>query len=242
MKHGAGSILRPGQESYLERLLPPREPLLREMEEQAAREDIPISDPEGARLLTILARAIGARRMLEVGTAIGYVTLCLARAAPQARVVSIDNDPQRLESARRYLERAAVADRVELLLGAALEVLPRLEGPFDLVYVDAVKTEYRRYLDLALPQLRVGGLVVVDNLLWGGAVAEPPALPATPAATEGGGGGEGESEEPQAAALRAFNGYLMMHPQLESLVIPLGDGVGLATKTRALRSELGGPF
>jgi caffeoyl-CoA O-methyltransferase len=225
MKHGFGSILRGEQEAYLERLLPPREPLLREMEELAAREDVPISDPEVARLLTILARATGARLMLEIGTAIGYVTLCLARAAPQARVVSIDNDPRRLAGARAYLERAGVAGRVELLEGAALELLPRLEGPFDLVYIDAVKTEYRRYLDLVLPHLRVGGLVVIDNLLWGGEVAEPP-----------------EKEEPQAAALRAFNGYLMMHPQLESVVIPLGDGVGLATKIKALRSEMGGPF
>jgi len=230
MKHGAGSILRPEQESYLDRLLPPREPLLRKMEEQAAREDIPISDPEVARLLAILARATGARLMLEIGTAIGYVTLCLARAAPQARVVSIDNDPRRIASARAYLEQAGVAGRVELLEGAALDVLPRLEGPFDLVYIDAVKTEYRRYLDLVLPNLRVGGLVVIDNLLWGGEVAEPP-----PAA-------EGEKEDPQTAALRAFNGYLMMHPQLESVVIPLGDGVGLATKIKALRSEMGGPF
>ncbi|HEV3458422.1 MAG TPA: class I SAM-dependent methyltransferase, partial [Thermoanaerobaculia bacterium] len=129
-----------------------------------------------------------------------------------------------------YLERAGVAGRVELLEGAALELLPRLEGPFDLVYIDAVKTEYRRYLDLVLPHLRVGGLVVIDNLLWGGEVAEPPPV------------SEGEKEEPQAAALRAFNGYLMMHPQLESVVIPLGDGVGLATKIKALRSEMGGPF
>ncbi len=230
MKHGVGSILRPEQERYLERLLPPREPLLREMEEQAAREDIPISDPEVARFLAILARATGARLMLEIGTAIGYVTLCLARAVPQARVVSIDNDPRRLAEARAYLERGGVADRVELLAGAALDLLPRLEGQFDLVYIDAVKTEYRRYLDLVLPRLRVGGLVVIDNLLWGGEVAEPP-----PAAAD-------EKEEPQAAALRAFNGYLMMHPQLESVVIPLGDGVGLATKTRLLRSEQGGPF
>ena len=230
MKHGAGSILGSGQEAYLDRLLPPREPLLREMEEQAAREDVPISDPEVARLLAILARATGARLMLEIGTAIGYVTLCLARAAPQARVVSIDNDPRRTASARAYLEKAGVAGRVELLEGAALDVLPRLEGPFDLVYIDAVKTEYRRYLDLVLPHMRVGGLVVIDNLLWGGEVAEPPPV------------AEGEQEDPQTAALRAFNGYLMMHPQLEAVVIPLGDGVGLATKTKALRSEMGGPF
>jgi caffeoyl-CoA O-methyltransferase len=143
--------------------------------------------------------------------------------------VSIDLDPQRLAAARAYLERAGVAERVELLEGAALDLLPRLEGPFDLVYVDAVKTEYRRYLDLVLPRLRVGGLVVIDNLLWGGKVAEPPPEEAA------------SGEDPSTAALRAFNGYLMMHPQLEAVVLPLGDGVGLATKLRPLRSELGGP-
>lgn len=239
MKHGVGSILRPQQESYLDRLLPPREPLLREIEAQAAREDIPISDPEVGRLLSILARATGARLILEIGTAIGYGALWLARGAPQARVVSIDTDAQRLAGARAYLERAAVAERVELLQGAALDLLtqvpshPSLAGPFDLAYIDAVKAEYRRYLDLLLPRLRVGGLLVIDNLLWGGEVAEPPEPPADAAAA---------AEAPEAAALRAFNGYLMIHPQLEAVVLPLGDGVGLATKTRPLRSEMGGPF
>ena len=126
-------------------------------------------------------------------------------------------------------ERAGVADRVELVQGAALEVLPRLEGPFDLAYVDAVKSEYRRYLDLLLPRMRVGGVVAIDNLLWSGEVAEPPED------SEGAG-------DAQADAIRAFNGYLMMHPQLESVVLPLGDGVGIAVKTRPLRSEMGGPF
>jgi predicted O-methyltransferase YrrM len=236
MKHGIGTILRPEQERYLDRLLPARDPLLQEMEAQAARENVPISDPEVGRLLSILARVTGARLVLELGTAIGYGTLCLARGAPQARVVSIDTDPQRLATARAWLERAAVAERVELLLGPALELLarvppvPALEGPFDLVYVDAVKTEYRRYLDLLLPRLRVGGVVALDNLLWKGTVAEPPPAAGTP------------DEDPAAAALRAFNGYLVMHPQLEALVLPLGDGLGLATKTRPLRSEMGGPF
>jgi caffeoyl-CoA O-methyltransferase len=225
MKHGLGKLLRPEQESYLDRLLPPRDPVLREMEELREREHIPISDPEVGRLLTILARATGARLILELGTAVGYGTLCLARGAPAARVVSIDTDPQRLAAARGYLERAGVADRVELLQGAALDLLPHLEGPFDLAYVDAVKAEYRRYLDLLLPRLRVGGLVVIDNVLWSGQVAEPPP----------------SGEDAEAAAMRAFNGYLMMHPQLESLVLPIGDGVGLATKTRPLRSEMGGP-
>lgn len=224
MKHGG--ILRPEQEGYLDRLLPPRDPLLREMEELAAREGgIPISDPEVGRFLGILARALGARLVLEIGTAIGYGALCLARGNPEVRVVTIDPDPERLATARGFLERAGVADRVELVEGAALDVLPRLRGPFDLVYIDAVKTEYRRYLDLALPRVRVGGLIVCDNLLWGGRVAEPP-----------------EEGDETAEALWSFNAYLMMHPQLQAVVLPLGDGLGVATKTKPLISEMGGPF
>jgi predicted O-methyltransferase YrrM len=221
-----GTILRPEQEDYLERLLPPRDALLREMEERAAREDIPISDPEVGRLLSILARAIGARAILEIGTAIGYGTLCLARGAPEARVVSIDTDAERLASARRYLEQAGVADRVELIEGAALEVLHRLQGPFDLIYLDAVKTEYRRYLDQALPVLRTGGLIVCDNLLWSGRVAAP----------------ADDGEDRDTEALRSFNGYLMMHPQLQAVVLPLGDGLGIATKLKPTMLEMGGPF
>ncbi len=228
MKRGKAAILHPEQEDYLEQLLPPRDPLLREMEEQAFQEDIPISDPEVGRFLSILARSTGARRILEIGTAISYGALCLARGAPEARVISIDTSPERLATARRYLERGGVADRVELIEGAALDVLHRLQGPFDLAYVDAVKTEYRRYLDQIVPKLRVGGLVVCDNLLWGGSVAAPPEAP--------------EEADRDADALRAFNGYLMMHPQLQAAVLPLGDGLGVATKIKPTILEMGGPY
>ncbi|HZF11645.1 MAG TPA: O-methyltransferase [Thermoanaerobaculia bacterium] len=225
MKEGIGRIIRAEQERYLERALPPRDPLLAEMEAVGGREDIPISDPEVGRLLEVLARASGARLIVEVGTAIGYGTLCLARGAPEARVISIDTDRERLARARAYLERGGVAERVELIEGKALEVLPHLPGPIDLAYVDAVKTEYRRYLDLLLPRVRVSGLLVFDNLLWKGHVAEPP-----------------EEDDANADALRAFNGYLLIHPQLRASLLPLGDGVGLATKTKPLVSEMGGPF
>ncbi len=227
MKRSHGRILHLAQEEYLDRLLPPRDPLLAEMEALAARDGVPISDPEVGRLLEILARATGARRMVEVGTAIGYGALCLARGAPAGRVVTIDTNPERLAQARDFLARGGVAERVELVQGAGIEVLPRLEPGIDLVYLDAIKSEYRRYLDLVLPRLRVGGLVVVDNLLWGGEVAEP---------------SDAAADDPDADALRAFNGYFMSHPQLRAVVLPLGDGVGLGTKTRALVSELGGPF
>jgi predicted O-methyltransferase YrrM len=226
MKHGKASILQPEQESYLDRMLPPRDALLREMEDLAHREDIPIADPEVGRLLGVLARGTGARHILEIGTAIGYGTLCLARGGPEARVTTIDVSARQIERARGFLGRAGVLDRVDLVEGAALDVLPRLSGPFDLVFVDAVKEEYRRYLDQVLPKLRVGGMLVFDNLLWAGHVAAPP---------------EDEADD-QADSLRAFNGYLMMHPQLNAVLLPLGDGIGLATKIKPTIMEMGGPF
>lgn len=233
MKHGADAILRPEQASYLDRLLPPRDPLRNEMEKVATERKLPISDPEVGRLLGMLARSIGARRILEVGTLIGYGTLCLARAAAEAKVLSIDADAEILAEARGFLERGGVIDRVELIHGDALAVLgghvaiDAIEGPFDLVYLDATKTEYRRYLDLVLPKVRVGGLVVVDNLLWGGKVATY---------------ADSDEDDETTEALQSFNGYFMIHPQLEAVVLPLGDGVGLATKTKPLILEMGGPY
>ncbi|HEY8019643.1 MAG TPA: O-methyltransferase [Thermoanaerobaculia bacterium] len=240
MKHGLGKILHPDQEAYLDRLLPPREALLQEMEALGAERSVPISDPEVGRLLQALAGAVcgaggaggrGGGRIVEVGTAIGYGTLCLARGAPAARVITVDHDAERLALARGYLERGGVLDRVDLLEGAALERLARVEGPLDLAYLDGDKREYRRTLDLLLPKLRVGGLVVVDNLLWGGSVAAP---------------SDDESDEadddPQTEAIRAFNAYFMSHPQLAAVLLPLGDGVGLAAKTKPLITEMGGPF
>ena len=225
MKDRADSILRPAQAAYLDRLLPPRDALLAEMESYAAEHGVPISDPEVGRLLAILARACRARKILEVGTAIGYGTVCLARGAPEALVLSVDPDPERLAVARGFLERAGVLPRVALVEGEALRVLHEVDGPFDLVYLDALKTEYRRYLDAALPKMSVGGLLLADNLLWKGRVAEPPA-----------------EEDGDTKALRAFNAYLMMHPQLQALVLPFGDGLGVAVKTRPTVMEQGGPY
>lgn len=225
MKGEPGVILRPEQERYLERLLPPRDALLAEMEEHARRDEVPIADPEVGRLLEVLARAKGARRIVEIGTAIGYGALRLARGAPQAQVVTIDRDPEMLAAARGYLERGGVLDRVELVEGEALEAIGRLQPPFDLAWVDAAKADYRRYLDRLLPLVVVGGLLVFDNVLWKGRVADPP-----------------DDDDPTADHLRTFNGYLMMHPQLTACVVPLGDGVALATKLKPTILEQGGPF
>lgn len=229
MKGAPGVILRPAQEAYLERLQPPRDALLAEMEEHARRDGIPIADPEVGRLLEVLARAARARRVVEIGTAIGYGALRLARGAPEARVVTIDRDAGMLAAARGYLERGGVLDRVELVEGEALAAIARLEPPFDLAWVDAAKADYRRYLDRLLPMVVVGGMLVFDNVLWKGRVAEP-------------GDEDGEEPDPAAEHLRAFNGYLMIHPQLAASVLPLGDGVAVAVKTKPTILEQGGPF
>jgi caffeoyl-CoA O-methyltransferase len=120
--------------------------------------------------------------------------------------VTIDVNPSRQGRARESWAAAGVADRVETITGPAIEVLPTLRGPFDLLFIDALKEEYRQYFDLALPLLRPGALVLVDNVLWKGRVAA------------------GEHDE-ETDAIRDFNAYAMSHPRLTAVILPLGDGV-----------------
>src|SRR5205085_4386070 len=142
MKARVDAILRGEQAEYLERLLPANVGLLAEMEEYAAKHRVPIADPEVARFTEIAARAAGARRALEIGMAIGYSVIHLARALPaDGLVVSIELSDEMIARSEEYLRRAGLRERVRIERGAALEVLPRLEESFDLVFIDAVKEE-----------------------------------------------------------------------------------------------------
>jgi predicted O-methyltransferase YrrM len=134
---------------------------------------IAVSAPLG-RLLEILARTVGASRVLEIGTLGGYSTIWLARGVPAGgRVVTLEVNPRHAEVARANLERAGVADRVEVLVGPALDTLPGLEGPFDLVFIDADKEAIPAYLDHSVRLARPGTLVVIDNTVRDGALADP---------------------------------------------------------------------
>jgi predicted O-methyltransferase YrrM len=207
MKDSIGKILREEQEQYLEALLPARDPVAAAIEADADQHRVPIVDSEVGRFLYIAARGIQARRVLEVGTATGYSGLWLARALPEGgKLVTIDVNPARQQRARESWAAAGVADRVETICRPALEVLPTLSGPFDLVFIDALKEEYQQYFDMALPLLRPGALVLVDNVLWKGRVAA------------------GEHDE-ETDAIRDFNAYTMSHPRLTAVILPLGDGV-----------------
>ena len=217
MKAKLDAILKTEQAEYLDNLLPPSDDLLSEMEGYAAEHRVPIADREVARFLEITARSINAKRALECGMAIGYSVIHLLRGmAKDGRVFTIDPSDEMISRADEYLRRAGLRERAQIEKGYALEVIPRLRETFDLLFIDAVKEEYRGYLDLALPKLRTGGVVICDNLLWGGQVA-----------------GEIRSDDQQAStvALRDFNRYLVNHPQLRAQVLAVGDGLGYAVKT-----------
>jgi predicted O-methyltransferase YrrM len=209
-------ILDEQVERYLNDLRPERSELMAEMEAVAERDSVPIVFWETGRLLAALCRALDPV-VLEVGTAIGYSTLHMAEQLDRGRVVTLERDPDRVAQARGYLERAGVAERVELVEGDALETIEQVRGPFDLLFVDATKGEYRRYIELAEPALSERALMVVDNVLMSGEVA----------LSEG--AGDRWSADSLAAA-RALNTELLASERWLACVLPVGDGVAVAAR------------
>jgi predicted O-methyltransferase YrrM len=209
-------ILDERVERYLQALRPERSEVMAEMEAVAERDSVPIVAWETGRLLATLCRALDPD-VLEVGTAIGYSTLHMAQALERGRVVTLEREPDRAAQARSYLDRAGVAKRVELVEGDALETIGGLDGPFGLLFVDASKDEYRRYIELAEPKLTERAVLVVDNLLMDGEVA----LPA---------GSETGWNPVSLEAARRLNAELMASERWLASVLPIGDGVGLGSR------------
>jgi|SRR5688572_8638086 len=215
MKARVDAILQREQAEYLDRLHVQNDPLLAEMEAYAAEHRVPIADREVALFLEITARAIGARKALEIGMAIGYSVVHLARGMGENSVVTtIEPSDEMIGAAFRFLQRADLLERVQIARGKALDVMPALTDTYDLLFIDALKEEYTQYLDLGLPRLRTAGVVIVDNLLWGGKTAQP----------------ADADDESSTLALREFNRYFLNHPQLRSEILSVGDGLGYAVK------------
>jgi caffeoyl-CoA O-methyltransferase len=205
-------ILEPSVGKYLKDLVPARDALLQEMETRAAREHIPIVGPVVARLLALLVEISSARRIFEMGSAIGYSTIWLARAAgPRAEVHYTDNSPDRARDAKEYIRRAGVARRIRMHVGDAAQALRETKGAFDMIFCDADKTGYPAALRLALPRLRRGGLLVTDNVLWDGLVAA-------------------KSSDETTVAIQKFNRMVSSSRELLSVIVPLRDGVAVCRK------------
>lgn len=198
---------------YITGLFAQEDDLLRELRDEAARAGLPAISvpPETARFLQVLVRASNASRILEVGTLGGYSAIWMARAMGESgSILSLEINPEHAAFARRYIERASLSHMIEVRVGPALQLLPTLDGErFDIVFLDADKEPLPTYLDWALRLLRPGGLVIADNTLRGGRVADP------------------AEDDDQLRAIREFNRKLASHSRLTGLVVPIGDGVAV---------------
>jgi predicted O-methyltransferase YrrM len=174
--------------------------------------------PDQGQLMALLARLVGARACLEIGTFTGYSALAVALALPpDGRIIACDVNPETTAVAQRYWREAGVADKIELKLAPALATLDALlaarqDGRFDFAFIDADKENYDAYYERVLRLLRPGGLVVIDNVLWGGAVADK------------------RRKDPETAALRALNAKLHRDERIDLALLPLADGITLARK------------
>jgi predicted O-methyltransferase YrrM len=201
-------------DNYLYELLPERDAVVAEMEKYADEHDIPIIGPAVARLLALLVQVSGAKRIFEMGSAIGYSTVWLARAAgPKARVFYTDGDPEKARLARDYLRRAGVAKRITVQTGDSLELLKKVTGKFDLIFNDVDKHQYPAALRVALPKLRRGGLLITDNTLWNGKAARPAA-----------------PDDSQTLGVQEFNRLVGSAKDLYTVLLPMRDGVTLCRK------------
>jgi predicted O-methyltransferase YrrM len=198
---------------YITGLFAQEDDLLRELRDEAARAGLPAISvpPETARFLQVLVRASNASRVLEVGTLGGYSAIWMARAMGEGgSILSLEINSEHAAFARRYIERAGLSHAVEVRVGPALQLLPTLDGEkFDVVFLDADKEPLPTYLDWALRLLRPGGLVIADNTLRGGRVANP------------------AENDDQLRAIREFNRKLASNSRLTGLVVPIGDGVAV---------------
>ena len=210
------AVLQEHVETYLRSLRPERSAVMAEMEVLAERDSVPIVHWGAGRFLATLCRATDPR-VLEVGTAIGYSALHMAEALEHGKLVTLEIDPARAATTRKFLDDAGVGDRVEIVEGDARQTLPELEGPFDVLFLDAKKDQYRDYLRLAEPLLSERALLVVDNLLMSGEVALAE-------------GTDTYWADDSLTAAREFNAELLQSERWLGSVLPIGDGVGFAAR------------
>ena len=199
----------------------PPDAVLRELQEETAKIGAVARmqiDAEQGALLTWLTRTLGVRRAIEVGTFTGYSSLCIARGLPaDGSLVCLDVSEEWTGIARRYWEKAGLTERIELRIAPAAESLEALDAveTFDLAFIDADKTSYAAYLELLLPRVKTGGTILVDNVLWSGAVVDP------------------SRDDPDTEAIRAFNDRVAADPRVDAVMLGRFDGLTLLRKRAA---------
>jgi len=205
-------VLQSPIETYINSLLPARDEVLVEMEAYAAENKVPIIGPACGGLLHQLALMIGAKRIFEMGSAIGYSTIWWARALGDGgEVYYTDGSSANFDRAKQYIRRAGVASRVLMGVGQAQDLLTNTPDDFDIIFVDVDKHYYPECFQLALPRLRRGGLLVADNVLWHGRVADP-------------------DDTDDTRGILEWNRLVADSGELVSTIVPLRDGVSVSLK------------
>ena len=219
-------ILNGKIDEYLQSLIPERTGLLKEIEEFAEAEHVPIMEPEGIATLLQFLRLQQPQKILELGTAIGYSAIRMAMTLPSARIVTIERIEKRIEAAKQNFEKSGLSDRITLVESDALEAFEIVKdhGPFDLIFVDAAKGQYRRFFELYEPLLSERGIIITDNVLFKGLVAEELET-ITPRRKRG-----------LIKRIQNFNTWLLSHPHYDTVIIPIGDGIAIS-KHRGEQNE-----
>ena len=209
------NLIQPDIDRYLNRWAASKDPVVVEMEQLAAERGFPIVGPQVGRLLLTLARSIDAKRVLELGSGFGYSAWWFATAVgPEGRVILKEGSQDNANLARGFLDRAGLANRVEIRVGDGLEIAGEYDGPFDIVFNDIDKRDYPRALPVALERLRPGGLFIADNMLWQGQVLDEAAADAS---TRG---------------VLELTRALYAAPNLDTTILPIRDGVAISAVRR----------
>ena len=207
-------ITHPDIHRYMENVRPPSAPILQEMERLATELKFPCLGAQCSRILFQLAKLAGAKRIFEMGSGFGYTMYWLALALPKGGlIIGTDSDPTNVSTANEFFRRGGIDDRTDMRGGDALTILAAESEPFDLIYCDIDKESYPEALGLAKPRLRSGGLLIADNVLWSGRVADP------------------SVDDSATEALREFTRRLFADPDFFTTIIPIRDGMSVSLKT-----------
>ena len=204
--------------SYIEGLIVERNPLLSEMEGFAKVHNVPIMELAGIESMLQLLRIHESKTILEVGTAIGYSALRMATALPEAQIITIERDEERYKLAEKFINRSGLSNQITLIKGDALEVENQVGGyaPFDAVFIDAAKGQYKKFFEIYSKNLNDNGIIITDNVLFKGLVSEA----------------EIESKRIRnlVKKIDEFNRWLMKHPDYYTVILPVGDGVAISKR------------
>jgi predicted O-methyltransferase YrrM len=210
--------------SYIEGLVPDRDSLVLEMENYAKEHHVPIMELAGIEAMLQILRIQSPKRILEIGAAIGYSALRMAQSVKEVKIITIERDPERYQQAEKFLERSEAAEQIILIKGDALEVESQISdlGPFDAIFIDAAKGQYKKFFELYSKYLSDKGIIITDNVLFKGLVCET----------------EIESKRTLnlVKKIDGFNQWLMSNPLYHTIILPVGDGVAISKK-RGEKSE-----